>query len=95
MASRSFECSYEERKERGNCCFRERQYESACAEYSAAIACADSDAHRAVALNNRALARLEMGEHAGAVEDCTAALVVDPANVCRPPSFAGVVSVQR
>ena len=87
MAERSAGCDYEGRKERGNCCFRQRQYDAACVEYSAALTCAASDAQRAVALNNRALARLEMGEHASAVEDCTAVLAVDPANVCRPPSL--------
>ena len=76
--------SYAALKSRGNACFKARQYDKAASEYSAALRCADTDAERAVALNNRALARLEMGECEGAVEDASAVIVLEPSNVRHP-----------
>jgi tetratricopeptide (TPR) repeat protein len=87
--------SYEACKERGNRFFKARQYDRACAEYSTALTCASDDAQRAVALSNRALTWLEMGEHESAVADCTAALAVEPANVCMPSICGGDVAVRR
>lgn len=87
--------SYEACKERGNRFFKARQYDRACAEYSTALTCASDDAQRVVALSNRALTWLEMGEYESAVADCTAALAVEPANVCMPSICGGVVAVRR
>ena len=87
--------SYAACKERGNRFFKARQYDCACTEYSAALARASDDAQRVVALNNRALTWLELGEHESAIADCTVALAVEPANVCMPSICGRVVAVRR
>lgn len=68
-------------KNEGNELFGCGELASASAKYSAALEAAPSSAarQRAVCLGNRAACALRLGDAAGAVEDCTAALEADPA----------------
>lgn len=70
-------------KEDGNNAYRSGDIKAAIRAYSAALGSADltDDKERATLLSNRAQALLRTDEHAAAVEDCTAALALDPTNI--------------
>ncbi len=69
-------------KAEGNDAYKKGEFKAAQAKYTEALTVADlSGADRATLLSNRAQCFVKMGEHAAAVEDCTAALELDSANV--------------
>jgi tetratricopeptide (TPR) repeat protein len=72
-------CKANKLKAEGNELFGEHNYEAAAAKYSAAIEAApEGHKDRAIYFNNRATCYFKLGHHEQVIQDCSAALRIDP-----------------